>query len=256
MDPLLISAILIFGLNAAGFLYGYFRQSDKLTDLMYSLSFAVAAVAMFLIVDPGNRTAANMTLLVLIWAARLGGYLFIRIHRMEKDDRFDDMRPNAFRLAMFWVLQALTVWIVLLPLSLILKGGSIWLSGSPLILIGSIVWISGLLIETVADWQKFNFRNSSVNKGRFVNVGLWKISRHPNYLGEILVWIGFYLFALPALQGPAIWIGLLSPLWIIFLLVRVSGIPLLEKSADKRYGLQAGYQEYKRKTALLIPYIW
>jgi steroid 5-alpha reductase family enzyme len=267
MDPLLLAALIIFGLNAAGYAYGYFRQSDKVTDLLYSLSFAAASAVCLLVVDPGNRHAAGLTLMVLVWAARLGGYLFMRIHKMERDARFDEMRPNAWRLAGFWLLQAITVWIVLLPLLLVLgasnppPGGlapdsaAATGSGGWLSLVGSGIWLAGLLMEALADWQKFRFRNNPANKGKFVNIGLWRWSRHPNYLGEMLVWIGFYVFALPVL-GSHSWVALTSPLWIIWLLLRVSGIPLLEKSADKRYGMQQAYQDYKKQTALLIPYVW
>jgi steroid 5-alpha reductase family enzyme len=259
MDPLLLSALLIFLLNAAGYLYGFLRQTDKLTDLLYSLSFAVAAVLVFFYADPGHRAAASMTLMVVIWAVRLGGYLFVRIHRMEKDERFDAMRPNALRLAGFWSLQALTVWVVLLPLFLTLRypepargmaGYQALLEG-----LGSVVWLLGLLLETVADWQKHQFRNNPANKGRFVSTGLWKWLRHPNYLGEILVWVGFFLFSLPHTL-PLVWIAVLSPFWITLLLVKVSGIPLLERSAEKRYGHLPAFQDYKRKSYRLLPGIW
>ncbi|MBI1193119.1 MAG: DUF1295 domain-containing protein [Bacteroidetes bacterium] len=268
MDPLLLSALVVFALNAAGYAYGYFRQTDKVTDLLYSLSFAIAALVCLFAVDPGNRQAAGLTLMVLIWAARLGGYLFLRIHKIQSDARFDDMRPNALRLAGFWFLQAVTVWVVLLPLVLVLRNsvttlgqGLVGIAPDPapwagsVAFIGSAVWLTGLLIEAFADWQKFRFRGNPANQGKFVNTGLWRWSRHPNYLGEILVWIGFYLFALPAL-GESVWFALLSPVWIAWLLVRVSGIPLLEKSSDKRYGLQSAYQEYKKNTAVLIPFVW
>ncbi len=269
MDPLLLSALLIFGLNAAGYAYGFFRQSDKITDLFYSLSFALAAVICLFAVDPGNRNAAGLTLMVFIWAARLGGYLFMRIHKIQSDARFDEMRPNALRLAGFWFLQAVTVWVVLLPLMLVLQqsGDSVGQGGMSgtssetaswagiVGFIGSAIWLLGLLLEALADWQKFTFRGNPANQGKFVNTGLWRWSRHPNYLGEIMVWIGFYLFALPAL-GDSVWFALVSPLWIIWLLVKVSGIPLLEKSSDKRYGMQSAYQDYKKRTAILIPFVW
>ncbi len=255
MDPLWISALVIFALNAGGFVYGYLRQSDKLTDLMYSLSFALAAVVMLFYSGPGNRTAAYLSLMILIWAARLGGYLFMRIHAMDRDTRFDEMRPNAWRLASFWILQAVTVWVVILPLTLVLKNSDSSALFADLNWFGGLIWIFGLGIESLADWQKFRFRNNPANKGQFMQSGLWKWARHPNYLGEILVWIGFYLVALPSLGS--FWpLALISPLWIALLLIRVSGIPLLERSADKRYGMQHAYQEYKKNTARLIPFVW
>jgi steroid 5-alpha reductase family enzyme len=259
MDSLLLSALLIFLLNAGGYLYGFLRQTDKLTDLLYSLSFALAAVFVFLYADPGHRAAASMTLMVVIWAIRLGGYLFVRIHRMDKDERFDEMRPNALRLAGFWLLQALTVWVVLLPLNLALRYPEPALSMIPsqalIEGLGSAVWLVGLAIESAADWQKFQFRNNPANKGRFVSTGLWKWLRHPNYLGEILVWLGFFLFSLPHTM-PLIWAAAISPLWIAFLLIKVSGIPLLERAAEKRYGHLPAFQEYKRKSYRLLPGIW
>ena len=133
--------------------------------------------------------------------------------------------------------RLLTVWVVLIPA--ILFDGTFYI-------VGAIIWIIGLIIESFADAQKFSFKKK--NKGKFIQTGLWKYSRHPNYFGEMLCWIGIYVFA-----GVWLW-GLISPLYIIALLVFVSGIPLLEKKADAIWGKNKAYQKYKKETSVLIPW--
>ncbi len=118
---------------------------------------------------------------------------------------------------------------------------------------GFFVWMLGLTIEAVSDKQKYSFINNPENKGKWVNVGLWKYSRHPNYFGEILLWIGVYLFTLSGLTFYQAALGLLGPMYIAALIIFVSGIPLLEKSAEKKWGTDTRYQEYKKNTSILIP---
>jgi steroid 5-alpha reductase family enzyme len=121
-------------------------------------------------------------------------------------------------------------------------------------LVGFLVWVVGFAIEAGADAQKNRFRSDPQNKGKFIQSGLWSRSRHPNYFGEILIWVGVAIIALPVLQGWQ-WVGLISPVFVTLLLTRVSGIPLLEKSADKKWGGQTDYEEYKKRTPVLIPRI-
>ena len=124
---------------------------------------------------------------------------------------------------------------------------------SLLSVIGFIIWFIGLLIEAFADYQKFTFMSQANNKGKWTHIGLWKYSRHPNYFGEILVWIGVYLFLLPALTLGEALIGLISPLFITLLLLFVSGIPMLEKAAEKKWGDDPAWQTYKKRTGSLFP---
>jgi steroid 5-alpha reductase family enzyme len=119
-------------------------------------------------------------------------------------------------------------------------------------LIGLLVWIFGFTMEVVADYQKSRFNADPNNKGKFIRSGLWSRSRHPNYFGEIVLWIGVMLIALPVLQGWQ-WVALISPVFVTLLLTRVSGIPLLEKKADQKWGGQADYEAYKKRTPVLIP---
>ncbi len=124
-----------------------------------------------------------------------------------------------------------------------------------LALLGFLVWVTGFSIEVVADAQKSRFQANPDNKGRFIQTGLWSRSRHPNYFGEILLWIGVAIIALPTLQGWQ-WLTLISPLFVILLLTRVSGIPLLEKKAQEKWGGQEDYEAYKKRTPVLIPRLW
>jgi steroid 5-alpha reductase family enzyme len=189
--------------------------------------------------------------MVLVWAVRLGGYLFRRILRMKVDHRFDEMRDNPLRFARFWLLQAISVAVIMLPVTYLLgrddpPGFGAWAVA------GVAIWLVGLAIETVADAQKSSFKSKPENRDRFITAGLWKYSRHPNYFGEMLVWWGLFVYAVPFLEGWA-YAVVIGPVFITLLLLFVSGIPLLERSADAKYGDDPAYREYKRRTSILVP---
>ena len=116
---------------------------------------------------------------------------------------------------------------------------------------GIAVWTIGIVIEIVADRQKSAFRANPANKGKFIDTGLWAWSRHPNYFGEIVLWTGMAIIAVPVLEGWQ-WATLISPVFVYFLLTRVSGVPMLEASADERWGGQDDYEAYKRNTPVLV----
>jgi steroid 5-alpha reductase family enzyme len=119
-------------------------------------------------------------------------------------------------------------------------------------LVGGLIWLFGFAIEAIADNQKTAFRKDPANKGKFISTGLWSRSRHPNYFGEIILWIGVMLIAVPVLQGWQ-WIALISPIFVTLLLTKVSGIPMLETRADEKWGGQTDYEAYKKNTPILIP---
>jgi steroid 5-alpha reductase family enzyme len=247
---LLLSFLIALAVNAAFFAIAATRKTDVVTDLSYSLSFAVLAIV---IPFEGGREPLQLTasLLVLIWAARLGGYLFRRILKMKVDHRFDDMRDKPLRFARFWLLQAISVAVIMLPVSYLLgrnsaPGFGLWAVA------GAAIWFIGLLIEAAADAQKSAFRAKNANRGRFITSGLWRYSRHPNYFGEMLVWWGLFVFAVPFLDGAAFAV-VIGPVFITLLLLFVSGIPPLERSAEAKYGEDPAYREYKRRTSILVP---
>ena len=187
---------------------------------------------------------------IVVWAVRLGSYLFIRILKIGKDDRFDDRRENFVKFLEFWILQAVAVWIIMLPavafLSLDVEPHITWVSA-----IGIAMWVAGMIIEIISDQQKYDFKNNPDNRGRFITTGLWKFSRHPNYFGEFLLWWGMFLIVAPALSG-LLYITIVGPIFITVLLLFVSGVPLLEKNAESKYGDSEDYREYKRRTSLFV----
>jgi len=237
---LLIQAIL--------FLPAYFKQTDKLTDFSYSLTFIILAIFAF---SQSIKSVGHYLLLtmIILWSLRLGVYLIIRIKKIKRDKRFDGMREKFFSFAGFWLLQGISVWVIMLSSLFYFFDVAYF---SLLSIIGLIVWLFGLVTETIADLQKYRFINDVANQGKWIDIGLWKYSRHPNYFGEICVWLGVYLFVLPSLFWPAYLIAILSPLFILILLLFVSGIPKLEKYADDKWGDNLDYQAYKKSTSKLI----
>ena len=249
MTAIVLSFAVSLALNGAFFAVAAVRKTDVVTDLSYSLTFAVLAIVLPF---TGARELVQIvaSLLVLVWAVRLGAYLFRRILRMKVDHRFDEMRDKPLRFARFWFLQAITVAVVMLPVSYLLDSDNPPGFG-PWAIAGACVWLVGLVIEAVADAQKSAFRAKDENRGRFVSKGLWRYSRHPNYFGEMLVWWGLFVYAVPFLHGAAFAV-VAGPVFITLLLLFVSGIPLLERSAEEKYGSDPAYRDYKRRTSILV----
>lgn len=250
MTAILLSFVIALLLNGAFFAVAAARRTDVVTDLSYSLTFALLAVVLLF---TGAREPVQLvaSLLVVVWAVRLGGYLFRRILRMKVDHRFDGIREDPLRFARFWLLQAITVAVVMLPVSYLLDRAHPSAFGAWAV-VGAAVWLVGLLIEAVADAQKSAFKAKEENRGRFIASGLWRYSRHPNYFGEMLVWWGLFVYAAPVLHGAA-YAVVAGPVFITLLLLFVSGIPPLERGADERYGDDPAYREYKRRTSILVP---
>lgn len=191
----------------------------------------------------------------MLWTSRLGTFLLARIlGESGKDSRFDQARNNFPRFLMLWTLQATWVYFVLYSALLVnyaTKNNNL----SAANYIGwAIFWI-GWLTEIISDRQKSKFKNNESNRGNFITTGLWKYSRHPNYFGEILLWIGIYIAVIPAMHRWG-YISIISPIWTIILLVFLSGVPIAEKHTDARFGTRQDYIEYKKNTPVLIPFCY
>ena len=233
------------------FIPAYWRQTEKFFDLTGSLTYiSVSTLALFLSAGVDGR-AILVWALVVIWAARLGTFLFGRIKKAGKDDRFDELKPSFIRFLNVWTIQGLWVTFTMAA-ALVTITTTNRKALDVFALIGLLVWVFGFTMEVVADYQKSRFNADPNNKGKFIRSGLWSRSRHPNYFGEIVLWIGVMLIALPVLQGWQ-WVALISPVFVTLLLTRVSGIPLLEKKADQKWGGQSDYEAYKKRTPVLIP---
>jgi steroid 5-alpha reductase family enzyme len=238
--------------NLGMFLIAFRQGTDKLTDISYAATFI--ALAVFGLTRTSETLTSQWILfyMVVFWAVRIGGYLFMRIRKTGKDKRFDKMRGNFRKFLSFWLLQAFTVWVVMLGVLEFFAEGVEPVGA--FMVVGLLLWLIGLIIEAVADMQKFQFMQNTKNKDKWIQSGLWKYSRHPNYFGEILVWFGVYVFVVSGLQGTAQLLSMASPLFIMFMLLFVSGIPLLEKSADARWGKDKNYIKYKNTTSIIIPF--
>lgn len=248
---MLETLLFVLTVNIVGFLVAFRLKTDKLTDISYAASFASIA----LYVAYAYRLSAvqwTMVALALLWSLRLGSFLLYRVHVVGKDARFDEMRNSFWKFGRFWVLQGVTAWVVMLPVSLLARTEIVTeLRAVTFVWLG--VSLLGLTLESVADWQKFRFSRNPKNKGKWIAEGVWKYSRHPNYFGEMLMWYGMWGISTAWLSRNDVFVGLISPLTIVILLVAVSGIPILEKSADKRWGKDKAYQDYKRRTSILVP---
>jgi steroid 5-alpha reductase family enzyme len=251
MSFILLSLILVVGLQILLFIPAFIFKTDKLTDLSYGFSFIIVAGGAFLL-NPILWPKIILLTLISIWGLRLGIYLFIRIHKMKKDKRFDGIRENFGKFLSFWLLQGISVWAI--SLSSLLFFGLEKVSFNFFSIIGIIAWAFGLGVETIADWQKYKFINNPSNKGQWIEEGLWYYSRHPNYFGEILHWVGIYIFTLSSLKGINIYLALISPLFISVIILFVTGLPKLEKYADNKWGEDLEYQKYKKRTSILVPW--
>ncbi|UJR33438.1 hypothetical protein I4U23_020883 [Adineta vaga] len=228
-------------------------RTEKFFDLTGSLTFVLLTYL--------SRNKSGQSLrqkiqcaCVYIWALRLGTFLFHRIMKHGKDSRFDRMRNSPSKLLFAWIMQGVWVIITLLP-TLYLNEKRVDKALTKTDFIGWGIWLFGFLFEVIADRQKMTFKNDLNNKGKFINTGLWKYSRHPNYFGEICAWFGLYFASSHMLVGKERLFGLLSPVFVTGLLSFLSGIPILEKQAMKAFGNDSNYRTYRKKTPVLIPFI-
>jgi steroid 5-alpha reductase family enzyme len=246
-----LAVALAFVIQWVAFVPAYLLQTERFYDLTGSITYiAVTAVAVGLGPTIDGRSIL-LLVLVVAWAVRLGSYLFRRIRRSGRDDRFDAIKPSFLRFLNAWTLQAL--WVSLtLAAALAAITTDLRKPLGVVALIGLLVWVAGFAAEVAADLQKSRFRTDPANRGRFISGGVWSWSRHPNYFGEIVLWIGVAVIAVPVLRGWQ-WATLISPVFVFLLLTRVSGVPLLEKKADATWGGQADYEAYKARTPVLVP---
>ncbi len=246
-----LCAIIAVAIQWLAFVPAYYAQTERFFDLTGSITYITVAVVGVVAVgnwEPRSLVSAG---LVIAWAVRLGWFLFQRVRRSGGDRRFDSIKPHFPSFFLTWTLQGLWVLLTaaagLAAITTAKPGALEWTA-----LVGIAVWAVGFVIEAVADAQKHAFRSDPAHGDRFIQSGLWAWSRHPNYFGEIVIWVGIAVIAAPALTGWQ-WVTMVSPVFVFVLLTRVSGIPILERQAGARWGDDQDYCEYRTKTPVLVP---
>lgn len=243
--------IAAFVVNWIAFIPSWIKETEHFFDLTGAITYVSVTSLALLLGTNGEATSVLMAVLVFIWAGRLGSFLFRRIGRDGSDRRFNKIRSNPVRLFETWTLQAL--WVSLTAIAAWVGITSV--DGAEfglLTIIGLAVWIVGFAIEVKADTEKSAFKKVQTNSGKFISTGIWAWSRHPNYFGEITLWAGMALIALPAFDGRE-FVALVSPLFVLLLLTKISGLPALERRGLKRWGDDPAYQDYLASVPILVP---
>jgi len=250
--PVFALGILVaFAIQWLAFIPAYILKTEKFYDLTGSISYLTVMALALILVPTRDFRAWLVAGLVSIWALRLGVFLFLRISKSGEDRRFREIKGSFARFLQTWTIQGLWVSFTLSAALVVVTSQNRTAPGG-FLAAGLLIWLIGFTIEVTADSQKNRFRENPANQGKFIQSGLWAWSRHPNYFGEIVIWTGMMVIALPVLGGWQ-WVSLISPIFVTLLLTRVSGIPLLEKRADEKWGGQTDYEIYKAKTPVLIP---
>ena len=254
IDLVLRVVILAFVIQWIAFLPAYIFQTEKFYDLTGSLTYL--SVIWYSLTSSSNYFAnlnvANIiiVLLITLWAVRLGSFLFIRIHKDGEDKRFRTIKPSVTQFFMTWTLQGL--WVSLCSMcALTAISTETGLIINALLYIGLILFVTGFLIEIIADKQKSKFRAIPENKDKFITSGLWARSRHPNYFGEIVLWSGIAVMSFSSLEGLQ-YLTLISPIFTYLLLVYVSGVRMLEARGDIKWSNNEDYKNYKENTPVLL----
>ena len=247
MDAILYAFIIQWVL----FVPAYLFQTEKFFDI--SGSFTYIFVVSYILFSNYTSSGINygnilLSSFIIIWAIRLGSFLFFRIKKDGEDKRFRSIKPSPTRFFMTWSLQGM--WVSICS-ACALTGMANGIVLNSLFYSGAFIFVLGFIVEIIADNQKTKFRKDPVNKDKFIDSGLWSYSRHPNYLGEIILWLGISIISLSSLTGWQL-ITLTSPIFTYVLLVYISGIRILEARGRKKWGHLDSYQEYIKSTPTLL----
>ena len=244
--------VIAYAMQWLAFVPAWLSRSERFFDLTGSATYLAVMVVALLAASTVDLRAGLLAVMVAVWAVRLGLFLFLRIRRAGVDRRFDRLKERLPAFLMTWTLQGAWVSLACAPALAAVTSGARPPHLDGWLLAGVALWLAGFAIEVVADEQKRRFRVRRENATRFIDTGLWAWCRHPNYLGEILLWCGIALVAAPALQG---WqtATLAAPVLLALQLVFVSGVPLLDARARKRWGDDPDYRRYRERTPMLLP---
>lgn len=246
----MVCGILAFLINWLCFIPAAIFKTEHYYDIVGSFTSISLIVTALCFSSSVNLRGVIVGLMVVVWALRLGVFLFIRVRKVGRDDRFDQVKINPFKFLLAWTLQAFWVLMSLACALVVITSNHSHPIGF-FAIVGFGLWVTGFIIEVVADYQKSQFKKDPANKGKFISNGLWAWSQHPNYFGEIVLWFGIAIASIPVLQGWQ-WVVLLSPFFVFILLTRGSGIPTLKEKADRLWGNDPDYLNYISRTTLLF----
>ncbi|MGA1339958.1 MAG: DUF1295 domain-containing protein [Flavobacteriaceae bacterium] len=253
--PIIQEAVLgAFIIQWIAFIPAYLGQTEKFYDLIGSSTYVF--VISYVYFPNWSAPSVNWGSLVLasfivLWAARLGTFLFVRIKKNKVDKRFASIKPSPTRFFMAWTLQG--TWVSLCAMcALTAIASDQGVVINPFFYTGGLVFVTGFALEIIADRQKSTFRENPNNKDQFIQHGLWSYSRHPNYFGEITLWTGISIMSFSSLSGGQ-YLTLISPVFTYVLLVYISGVRILEEAGLEKWGHSLAYQAYVRKTPVLFP---
>ena len=254
-SAVLYSAAICLGIQWLAWIPASLAKSERYYDLTGGLTYlTVVGFTLWAGSQSESPSARELivSLLVVIWALRLSSFLYLRIHRTGKDGRFDRLKTSPIRFLVPWTIQGLWVFLTMIVVIVINSQAEsapelgIWDA------IGLLMWLLGFSIEVIADNQKSAFNANSENQGKWIDSGLWSYSRHPNYLGEIMLWTGIACFGISCFSGMErlAWI---SPIFIYLLLTKISGVPILDRRGLEKWGDQPEYHKYRYETPTLLP---
>tara|TARA_B110000459_G_scaffold199949_1_gene247502 strand:- start:545 stop:1399 length:855 start_codon:yes stop_codon:yes gene_type:complete len=246
VENVVLAVLLAFFVQWTFFIPAYIFQTEKFYDLVGSITYL--SVVLFTLYRSTVMPIESLVVVacVVVWAVRLGSFLFLRIKKDGEDKRFRSIKPSFTRFFMTWTLQGTWVSMCLLCVLTAISSNTGVGSGFTFWL-GLFLFIVGFAVEVVADIQKSNFRKLLSNKDKFITSGLWGRSRHPNYLGELVLWIGIAVMSIASLGGLQ-YLTLISPLFVYVLLMYISGVRMLEESGEKKWGHLDEYKKHIQDT--------
>lgn len=251
IDSVMNAILFAFIIQWILFIPAYLFQTEKFFDISGSFTYIfVITYTLCLSYSSSGINYGNILLssFIIIWAIRLGSFLFFRIKKDGEDKRFRSIKPSPTRFFMTWSLQGM--WVSICS-ACALAGIANGIIVNSLFYFGAFIFVLGFIVEIIADNQKTKFRKDPANKDKFIDSGLWSYSRHPNYLGEITLWLGVSIMSLSSLTGWQL-ITLISPIFTYVLLVYISGVRILEARGRKKWGHLDTYQEYIKSTPTLL----
>ncbi len=256
LSLVMMALFISFAIHYLLFIPSYIFQTEKFYDLTGSITYITVLSFVVFIKQTAVHAVLDLRSLliyscIIIWTLRLGSFLFWRVLKDGEDKRFRSILPSFSQLFMTWTLSA--AWVFIQSLSALVALTVVTQVEMGVIgWIGLAIWVFGFGFEVLADHQKTKFKANPANEGKFITGGLWDVSRHPNYFGEVMLWIGISVMAVPVMSGLQ-YVSLVSPIFGFLLIYYVSGVPMLERKSDKKWGNSSDYKEYKRNTPIFFP---